>query len=202
METQKIVKLLNDSDNKNSKFATKKWQVVNSESNGNYLPDNEVKFLTSSLESSLCDYSDAYILVTENINVTGDDANTKVACANHAPFKKCRTDINDTYVDEAVHINIAMPMYNLIEYSDNCSDTSGSLWQFKRDEQPTNNNGAFINITAENSSSFKYKSNLVDDTVADGANKKRRQKNKKQKQRDKVRICKRNNKSFLINING
>ena len=66
-----------------------------------------------------------------------------------------------------------MPMYNLIECSDNYSDTSESLRQFKRDEQPINNNGAVINITAENSSSFKYKSNLIGDTVADGANRKK-----------------------------
>ena len=65
-----------------------------------------------------------------------------------------------------------MPMYNLIEYSDNYSDTSGSLWQFKWDEQPINNNEPFIDITAENSSSFKYKSNLIGDTDADGANRK------------------------------
>ena len=71
-------------------------------------------------------------------------------------LKKCRTEINETFVKQAVHINIAMPMYNLIEYSVNYSDTSGSLWQFKRDEQPIDNNGASINITAENSSLFKY----------------------------------------------
>ena len=65
---------------------------------------------------------------------------------------------------------ILLHMYNSIEYSDNYSDTSGSLWQFKRDEQPIDNNGAFINITAENSSLFKCKSNLIGDTVADGAN--------------------------------
>ena len=70
------------------------------------------------------------------------------------------------------NINIAMTMYNLIEYSDNYSDTSGSLWQFKRDEQPINNNGPFINLTAENSSSFKYQSNFICDTVTDGANRK------------------------------
>ena len=58
METQNIVHLLNDSNNKNSKFATKKWYIVESGAKGNYLPDNEVKFLTSLLESSLCDYSD------------------------------------------------------------------------------------------------------------------------------------------------
>ena len=66
-----------------------------------------------------------------------------------------------------------MPMYNLIEYSDNDSDKSGSLWRFKRDEQPVNNNGTFIDITAENSSSFKYKSNLIGNTVVDGANSKK-----------------------------
>ena len=69
METQKIVNLLNGSDNENSKFATKKWYVIDSESKGNYSHENPIKFLTSSLESSLCDYSDAYILVTGNIAV-------------------------------------------------------------------------------------------------------------------------------------
>ena len=64
-------------------------------------------------------------------------------------------------------------MYNLIEYSDNYSDTSGSLWQFKRDEQPIDNNGASINLTAENFSSFTYKSNFIGDTVSDEANRKK-----------------------------
>ena len=108
-----------------------------------------------------------------NISVTGGDANTKVAFKNCSPFKKCRTEINETFVDNAEHVNIAMPMYNSTEYSDNYSDISGSLGQFKKDEQPTNNNGVFINITAETSSSFKYKSNLIGDTVADGANRKK-----------------------------
>ena len=71
METQKIVNLLNGSDNENSKFATKKWYVIDSESKGNYSQDDPIKFLTKSLESSLCDYSDAYNLVTWNIIITG-----------------------------------------------------------------------------------------------------------------------------------
>ena len=133
METQKIVNLLNGSDNENSKFATKKWFVVDRESKGNYSHENPIKFLTSSLESNLCDYSDAYILVTGNITVTGGDENTKVAFKNCAPFRECRTEINETFIDNAERINIAMPMYNLIEYGDNYSDTSVSLWQFKRD---------------------------------------------------------------------
>ena len=131
METQKIVNLLNGSDNENSKFATKKCYIIDSESKSNYLPDSEIKCLTSSLESSLWDYSDAYILVTGNINVTGGDNNTKVAFKNCAPFKKCRTEINETFVDEAVHIIIATQMYNLNEYSDNYFDASGSLCNLK-----------------------------------------------------------------------
>ena len=74
METQKIVNLLNGSDNENSKFATKKWYVIDSESKGNYSDENEIKFLTSSLESSLCDYSDVYVLVTGNIVVKRGNA--------------------------------------------------------------------------------------------------------------------------------
>ena len=167
METQKIVNLLNGYDNENSKFAKTKWYIIVSESKGNYLPDNETKFLTSSLESNLCDYSDAYILVTGNINITGGDNNTKIAFKNCAPFKKCRTEINETFVDDVEHINIAMSIYNLIEYSDNYSDTLGSLWQFKRDEIE-----ADIDLTVGNLSSLKYKSSFFGNTDADGANRK------------------------------
>ena len=92
METQKIVNLLNGSDNENSKFATKKWYVIDSESKGNYSHENPIKILTSSLKSNLCDYSDAYILVTGNITVVGPNDNTKVAFKNCAPFRKCRTN--------------------------------------------------------------------------------------------------------------
>ena len=123
METQKIINSLNNSDNENSKFATKKWHIIDSEPKVNYLHENPIKFLTSSLESNLCDYSDAYILVAGNINVTGHDNNTKVVFKNCGLFKDCRTQINDTFVDYADFINIIRPMYNLIEYSDNYSDT-------------------------------------------------------------------------------
>ena len=134
METQKTVNLLKNTDNENSKFVTKKWYVIDSESKSNYSPSNEIKFSTGSLESSLCDYSDVYFLVTRNITVISGDANTKVAFKNCAPFKECRTEINETLVDKTEYINIAMPMYNLTEYSNNYSDTSGSLSLFKRDE--------------------------------------------------------------------
>ena len=64
METQKIVNLLNSSENEYSQFATKKWYITDSESKGNYSHDDPIKFLTKSIESDLCDYSDAYVLVT------------------------------------------------------------------------------------------------------------------------------------------
>ena len=95
METQKIVNLLDSTDNENSKFATKKWYVIDSESKGNYSQDDPIKFLTKSLESSLCDYSDAYILVTGNITATPNNAVTQVVFKNCAPFKNCRTEINE-----------------------------------------------------------------------------------------------------------
>ena len=156
METQKILNLLNGSDNDNSKLTAKKWHINDSETKCNYLSDNEINFWTSSLESNLCDYFDAYILVTGNINITGGDDNTKVAFKNCVPFKKCRAEINETFVDEAEHINIAMAMYHLIEYSDNYSDIWGSLLQFKRDEIELDvdltNNAQHI---PNNSSSFK-----------------------------------------------
>ena len=136
METQKIVNWLNDSNNENSKFAPKKWYIIDNELKGNYSHHDPIKFLTKSIESSLCDYSDAYILVTGNISVkrrnaadTADialGAITQVAFKNCAPFRKCSTEIDGTLVDEANFINITMSMYNLIEYSNNYFDTSGS----------------------------------------------------------------------------
>ena len=59
--------------------------------------------------------------------VTGGNNDTKVTFKNCAPFNKCRTELNETFVDDADIINTIMPMYNLIEYSDNYSDTSLSL---------------------------------------------------------------------------
>ena len=167
MKTQRIINLLNGSDNEDSKFATKKWYVINDELKGNYSQENPIKFLTESIESRLCDYSDAYILVTGNIAVIGGIENRKEAFKNCSPFRKCRTEINETFIDEADFINIAMPMYNLIEYSDNYSDTSGSLWNFKRDE--IINNADVTND--DNAPSFKYKASLIGNTERDGTKK-------------------------------
>ena len=165
METQKIINLLNDSSNEESKFATKKWYVIDSQTTkGKYKQGDTIKFETETIKSSFCDYSDAFILVTGNITIAANN-DTYVAFKNCAPFSTCTTKINDVFVDEANHIYIAMPMYNLIEYSNNYSDTSGSLWQFKRDEVPANN----ADLTINNSQSFKYKAALLGKT-ADAVN--------------------------------
>ena len=95
--------------------------------------------------------------MTGNITATPNDAVTQVVFKNCAPFEKCRTEINETFIDEAMHINITMPMYNLIEYSDNYSDTSGSLWHFKRDE--ISNNSDVTND--DNAPSFNIKQVLL-----------------------------------------
>ena len=168
METQKIVNLSDNTENQYSKFTTKKWYIIDSESKGNYSHQNPIKFLINSLESSLCDYSDAYILVTGNITVTSGDDTTKVTFKNCATFNKCRTEINETFVDEADIVHVSIPMYNLLKYSDNYSDTSGNLRNFKRDKIE----GDAV-LTINNASSFKYKANLIGDNVADGANRKK-----------------------------
>ena len=120
METQNIVNLLNDSESEGSKFATKKWYVTDSQTSRNkYIKKDSIKFEQESIKSSLCDYSDAFILVIRNITVNSGN-NIDVA------FSTYQTKINDVFINEANHIYIAMPMYNLIGYGDNFSDTSGS----------------------------------------------------------------------------
>ena len=165
METQKIVNLLNDSDNESSRFTTRKWYIINDQNNGQYGRGNEIdstiKFETKIIKPNLCDYSDAYILVTGDVKVAGVAADTNVAFKNGAPFTRCVTHINDEHVETAENLDIIMPVYNLIEYSDNYADSSGSLYQFKRDESPMNDAENPNNVALDNSTSFKYKASLL-----------------------------------------
>ena len=113
------------------------------------------------IKPNLCDCSDAYILVTGDIIAQGGNANTKVAFKNCAPFTRCVTHINDEHIETAENLDIIMPMYNLLEYSDNY-ESSGSLSQFKRDEQNLDNNGNIAIVTRADSSSFKSKSGFTE----------------------------------------
>ena len=100
------------------------------------------------LRSSLCNYADAYILVKGTITITGkgdddavkrlDERDKGVTFKNCVPFTKCISRINNTDIDNAQDIDIVMPMYNLIEYSNNYSKTSGSLWQYYKDDPNDN----------------------------------------------------------------
>ena len=117
------------------------------------------------LRSNLCHFSDAYIFVKGSITITGDGDNNAarqaderdkgVTFKNYAPFIKCISRINNTEIDNAQDIDILMPMYKLIEYSDNYSKTSGSLWQYYKDDP---------NDNLANSESFKYKVKITGKT--------------------------------------
>ena len=134
------------------------------------------------LRSSLCDYADAYILVKGTIIIAvnegpepdpdaprtaaqllaarqADERDKGVTFKNCAPFTKCISRINNTDIDNAQDIDIVMPMYNLIEYSDNYSKTSGSLWQYYKDEP---------NDNLANSESFKSKVKITGGTPTGG----------------------------------
>ena len=107
----------------------------------------------------MCDYAEAYILVDGTITAAAADNNTRLALKNCAPFTKCNLEINDEHADTAENLDIVMPMYNLIEYSDNYQDSSATLYQYKRDEPPKGN--PIPNLAVNNSSSFKYKVKLL-----------------------------------------
>ena len=172
MEYQKTENLLgNGVANQPSKFWTKNWVERNDESKGGYTTGSDIKFKTTIIRSSLCDYADAYILVKRTIIITGggddaarlaDERNKGVIFKNCAPFIKCISKINNTEIDNAQDINIVMQMYNLIEYSDKYSKTSGSLWQYYKDEP---------NDNLANSESFKSKIKITGKTCAGGSTK-------------------------------
>ena len=169
MENQKIINLLDSSDNESQKFATKIWYIINDQNTGNNAYGNgedgtTIKFETKVIKPNLCDYSDAYILVIGNIQ--NKLANSVVAFKNCAPFRTCDVTINDEHVEKkAEDLDIVMPMYNLLEYSDNYQDSTGSLYQFKRDEPPDDNADV-----ANNTSSLVYKSKLISGTDDNNVN--------------------------------
>ena len=157
MEHQKILNLLNEASN--SGFAARKWNIVNDNSKANYDVANEITYNTEVLKSSLCDYNDAYILVRGDIAATVAPA-TQVAFKNCAPFTKCITKIDETTIDDAEDLDLVMPMYNLIEYSSNYSETTGSLW-FNSKDEATDFNADIGNTDDFKSFMFKAKTKVI-----------------------------------------
>ena len=148
----------------------KNWVEINNESRGTYNTNSQIKFKTTMLKSSLSDYSDAYILVKGTITVNNTvaedadayDTNKKAIFKNCAPFINCRSEINNTQVDNAKDIDIVMPKHNLIKYSGNYSKPSGSLWQYCKDVPAVDNNGAIVNFAENNlTNSFNFKVKML-----------------------------------------
>ena len=156
MEYQKIANLLESTSDNLSKFRTINWIEINDESRGNYA-NGDIKFKTTVLRSNLCDYADSYILVKGTITITGagddaaarraDEGNKGVTFKNCAPFTKCISRINNT---------------DLIEHSDNYSETSESLWQYYKDDP---------NDNLTDSESFKCKVKITGKTRNNGITK-------------------------------
>ena len=170
MEFQKIVNFLDTtSDDKDlPRFVTKKWIEVYDQSEGNYNVNKEIRIKTSMLRSDLCDFNDACIVVKENIvdrkaftandfdepnNTAANETATNTAnnnaygekkfvFKNNAPFINCISKINVVQIDNTEDLDVVMPMYNLLEYSKNYRKTTGSLWNYYRDEPNSGiNNG-------------------------------------------------------------
>ena len=141
------------------RFITKKWIEVHDQSGESNNINKQIRFKKSMLQSDVCDYSDAYMIFKGTINVTdpnNDAYDNKLACKNNAPFISCVSKINNTLIDNAENLHIVMPMYNLIEYSKNYSKTTGSLWNYYRDE-PNRGSVGDINYSSRGSKSFNYK---------------------------------------------
>ena len=177
MEYQKIANLIDDNTlNQPSKFRTRNWVEINDESRGAYNVNSQIKFKTTMLKSSLCDYSDAYILVKGTISINNtaaqgaaaNNTNKKVIFKNCAPFTNCISEINNMQIDDAKDIDIVMPMYNLIEYSDNYAKSN--LWQYCKDIPARNAaNDEIIAFDANNlTDSFNFKAKITGQTGDDG----------------------------------
>ena len=142
MESQKIINLLEQSDDDELRFKTKKWFLINDQNNGQYgrgnQNDSTIEISTEIVKSFLVDYSDAYILVTGNIIAVGANANTKVAFKNCSPFVRCVTHLNDEHVYTADNLDLVQNIYNVLDCSDNYADTTETLYHYKRPEQPRN----------------------------------------------------------------
>ena len=178
MEYDKINNLLLSEDNGSeqlSKFVTREYVRVNSLLD-TYNENKSIRFKTPMLRSTLCDYSDAYILVKGTITVAAPGANNGVnnvrdikknrslILKNNAPFVSRMTRINGELIEDADDLDIVMSMYHLLEYNKNYRKTLGSLYNYYRDELTNDNNDNFAKRNVVNSEAFKYKNKITGST--------------------------------------
>ena len=141
------------------RFVTKKWIEVYGQLGRDYRVNKEIRIKKPMLRLDLRDCSDAYIVAKGEIIVTDPDnakRNEAVTFKNNAPFINCISKINGAQIDNAEDLDVVMPMYNLLEYSKNYKKTTGSLWNYYRDEPS--------NPLSSNSESFKYKTSITGNT--------------------------------------
>ena len=175
MEYDKINNLLHSEDNESeklSKFVTRQYVKVNSLLD-TYKENKSIRFKTPMLRSSLCDYSDACILVKSTITVAGNNLRDRqdrpLILKNNTPFVSCITRINGELIEDADYLDIVMSMYNLLEYNKNYRKTIGSLYNYYRDQLNDDaDNNQFNNIKIVNSNTFKYKNKIIDNTNNQG----------------------------------
>ena len=174
MEFIKINNLFGPAHDKVPRFITKSWIEVQSQSGSTFNTSKPIRFKTSMLRSDLCDYSDAYVWVKRTITVTNSDNSVnfdrRLTLKNNAPFISCISKMNSELVENAEDLDIVMPMYNLLKYSKNYEKTSGSLFNYYRDEPKEHTIGVgnyAVNISIRNSKSFDYKAKIVG-SLADG----------------------------------
>ena len=161
MEYQKIINLLGNTPNQQSKFRIKYWVEINDGGSRTYNPNSQIKFKTSMLKSSLCHYIVSYVLgrIISHAPVpppglNPNNSNKELIFKNCAPFTDCISEISNTQIDNAKDNDVVMPVCNLIEYSDNYLKKSGGLdepfledYDVIADFPPANNSSA----------SFKFK---------------------------------------------
>ena len=154
MECQKMTNLLGTTPNQVPRCITKIWVEVHDQTGSaedRYKPSKQIRFKKSMLGSDLCDFSDAYIIVKGDITLTKNadrgfiDIRNRPLAFSNAPFTNCISKINNVLIDNTEGLDVAMPMYNLLEYSKNYRKTTGSLWNYHRDEP---NNLPTVNYNA------------------------------------------------------
>ena len=168
MEYQNTKNLPDATSDNVRRVIDKKWIDVHSDIPENkYRPGKQIRFKIYMLRSDLYDYSDAYITV-EGAITFADPKDTnykkKLAFQSNAPFIFCISKINNTPIENAEDLDIVMPMYNLIEYSNNNSKTSKNLWNYYRNEPNSgaggeNNN---LNYSIKDSKSLDYKTSITE----------------------------------------
>ena len=198
MEFQKIVNFLDTTaDDKDLlRFVTKKQIEVYDQSGKNYDVNKEIRIKISMLRYDLCDFNDAYIVEKGTITVTNRDGakrNKSVAFKNNAPFINCSSKLNGIKIDDAEDLDVVMPMYNLREYSKNYRKTTGSLWNYYRDEAS--------HPLSSDSESFKYKTSITGNTYNVGASEVGYVENKVGKNETEVVIPRKHFSNFWRSLN-